>query len=78
MSKKYSAKDEPEWSARFGHNLEALLEKRDMSKTEFARALGITNAMVSRYIHGDTMPSFRRACEIADVLRCEIDDLVSE
>lgn len=59
----------------FGHNLQKMIPLSGMSQQEVAAKLGITNAMLSRYIHGTTMPSADKAYLLARVLDCRVDDL---
>lgn len=75
MGRKYKT-DEIEWSVDFGDNLKKIIYANDFSLTEVARRLGITNAMLSRYISGAATPSVYKVCQIADVIGCDINDLV--
>jgi transcriptional regulator with XRE-family HTH domain len=47
-----------------------------MSQGELAKALGLTEAMVSRYIHGISVPSVYKVCQMANVIGCDISDLI--
>lgn len=59
----------------FGHNLQKFITMRGVTNMELASRLGITNAMLSRYIHGTSMPSAGKAFRLAKALGCTIDEL---
>ena len=76
MSIKYKTVDEQEWTDQFSNNLQHVIAKKKIQKKELAKQLGITNAMLSRYIHGAATPSVYKACQIANALGCDINDLI--
>ena len=49
-----------------------------MSKSEIAAKLGITNAMLSRYISGASIPSADRSHQLARLLGCSTDELFDD
>ena len=59
----------------FGANLQKMISISGMMKSEIAEKVGITNAMLSRYIRGNSMPSVDRAYMIASVLGCRLEEL---
>lgn len=59
----------------FGVNLEKMLVFTGLSKGELASKLGITNAMLTRYLKGKSMPSIDRAYKMTDVIGCTLNDL---
>ena len=74
MSKRNES--EIDWTLCFGHNLQRTLRIHRMSQGERAKALGLTEAMVSRYIHGISVPSVYKVCQMANVIGCDISDLI--
>lgn len=72
----YRTYDESAWGAEFGRNLQAMIKTKNITQGQLARKLGITDAMLSRYIHGTAIPSTYKTCQIANELGCEIGELV--
>lgn len=64
--------------ASFGANLQKFVTHCGMSKGEIAENLGITKAMLSRYLHGKTMPSLDKGVQIANLMRCSVEELFDE
>lgn len=61
-----------------GHNLQKVISARGMSQGDIAAKCGITDAMLSRYIHGTSMPGVDKIYALADVLGCRITDILDE
>ena len=59
---------ELEWMKIFGDNLRDMLIENDMSQNELARAIGVSQATVNRYIKGQIMPSTKVLVNICHVL----------
>lgn len=72
----YKSEGEAEWSLYFGRNLQRMLHIHHITQQELARRMGSTDAMISRYIHGDAVPSTYKACQIAQAIGCEVSDLI--
>ena len=70
--------DEETRRKAFGHNLQKFITVCGMSKGEIAERLGITNTMLSRYIHGKTMPSFDKGRQIAILMGCSMEELFDD
>ena len=64
------------WSLSFGHNLQQVLKHNDISQGYLAKELGTTEAMISRYIHGISVPSVYKVCQMASVIGCDVSDLI--
>lgn len=62
----------------FGINLDKLISVSSMSKGELASRLGITNAMLSRYTKGTSIPSVDKAYEISRILGCRLEELFDD
>lgn len=70
--------DESVVRSAFGTNLQKMIPFSGMNKGELASKAGITNAMLSRYIRGNSVPSVIVAHRIARVLGCTIDELFDD
>ena len=60
----------------FSKNLKEMLKESDMKQEELADEIGISQAMISRYITGQSLPGILTLVKIADVLDCLVDDLL--
>ena len=76
MPQRYRTNDESDWSLSFGQNLQRVLQTKNIQQQYLARKLGTTDAMISRYIYGISIPSVYKVCQIAKIIGCEIGDLV--
>lgn len=70
-----SLPDDETMAKELGINLQKFVTNSGMSQNEMASELGITSAMLSRYIHGTSMPSAVKALRIARLLGCGLDEL---
>ena len=61
-----------------GHRLQHLAAIRGISQGEIAEKCGITQAMLSRYIHGTSMPGLDKIYSLASVLGCRPIDIIGE
>ena len=76
MNIDYRTKDESVWGAEFGSNLQNVIRSKKVTQSQLAKKLGITEAMLSRYIHGTAIPSTYKTCQIANALECNICELI--
>lgn len=74
----YMDVDEEAERKAFGSNLQKMIPFSGLSKGELAEEAGITNAMLSRYIRGNSMPSVLVARRIAKALGCRVDELFDD
>lgn len=58
-------------------NVKRLLDERDMSQAELARATGESTARISQMIHGQKLPSAAFLARIAEALEVAADELLS-
>jgi ribosome-binding protein aMBF1 (putative translation factor) len=72
------SEDESVRRKAFGHNLQKIISGCGMSQNDLAEKVGITNAMLSRYIHGTSMPSADKAHMIANTIGCTMDELFDD
>ena len=61
-----------------GYNLKKLIQTRGMAQSDIAKRCGITEAMLSRYTHGTSMPSVYVVNALASVLGCRSIDIIGE
>lgn len=59
----------------FGTNLQKMIPFTGLSKGELAEKIGVTNAMLSRYIRGNSAPNIIVARRLASVLGCTLDEM---
>jgi len=57
--------------------LDEFLEKNKLSKNEFARRLGVDSPAVRRFFKPDYDPKLSTLSKWADVLNCNVSDLLS-
>lgn len=67
--------DESILSQELGANLRKIIPICGITQKDLATKLGITNAMLSRYIHGTAVPSAAKLHRIAKALGCTMDEL---
>lgn len=67
---------ELEWINIFGDNLVDLLKYAHMTQRELADAAGISESVISDYIHKRKMIGLKNAINIAYALGCSIDELI--
>lgn len=76
MSACYKNNNEFEWGVCFGNNLKEVLKSKKIKQGDLAIELGTTDAMISRYIHGISVPSAYKVCQIANIIGCDVHDLI--
>lgn len=59
-----------------GEALRTIREAKNMSQTELAQKVGVTQAMICQIEKGIKTPSFPVMVEIARVLGCKTDDFI--
>lgn len=67
---------EQEWLNIFGDNLVDMLKDANMTQSELAVAIDVTEATVSRYIHKTRMPSVKALINMSEVFGVSLDDLM--
>lgn len=61
-----------------GRNIQKSILTSGLSQGDIASRCGITEAMLSRYIHGTSLPGVDKLCALAKALGCRISDLTGE
>lgn len=60
----------------FSRNLRRMMKEDHMKEEYLADEVGISQPMISKYVNGQSMPSFLTVVKIADVLFCSLDDFL--
>lgn len=61
-----------------GRNLQKVILTRGIAQSDIAAKSGITEAMLSRYIHGTSMPGVDKLYSLSAALGCRVADLLDE
>lgn len=69
--------DNDEYKKEIGRNIKKFMTYRGLNQQEVSEQIGITQAMLSRYITGSSMPRLDKLNHLAHVLNCEVTDLTS-
>ena len=59
------------------NNIKEEIENSGKSKTEIARALGVSNPTVSQYLSGRIQPSLSTLSKLCSFLNCSADDILN-
>ena len=59
-----------------GENIKRIREQQDLKQYELAEKLNVTQPTITQWENGKRFPQSDRLVEIADVLRCSVEDLV--
>ena len=62
----------------YSTNLNQIMKDEKMTQEKLSDEIGINQSMISRYITGQSLPSFLTAVKIAEVLGYQIDDFLLE
>jgi transcriptional regulator with XRE-family HTH domain len=71
-------KDTADLRKEIGRNIQKAISNRGLSQGEIAERCGITEAMLSRYIHGTSTPGIDKIYKLAAVLSCRVVDIMGE
>ena len=58
----------------FAYRLRSLMNRKWITQDQLAERLGTTQAMISRYVRGETIPSAIVLRKVAKALDCSMDD----
>ena len=61
---------------KFAERLSELLTERGMKPAHLARELGVTRAVIGRYVNGEHLPSLDMAVRLSACFGCSIDFLL--
>lgn len=76
MASCYKKEEEFKWGQCFGQNLQRMLHKKQIDQGHLARQLGTTDTMISRYVHGVSIPSVYKVIRFADIIGCDVGELI--
>lgn len=62
----------------FSKNLRKIMKEEKMTQKKLANEIGVDQSIISRYITGQSIPSFFTIIKIAEALFCSIDDFIKE
>ena len=60
----------------FSKNLRRMMKEDHIKEERLADEVGISQPMISKYVNGQSMPSFLTVVKIADVLFCSLDEFL--
>lgn len=69
-------KDMDELNAKIGKRLKEEIELSGKSKSEIAKAIGVSKPTVSQYLSGRIMPSLTTFAKLCDFLDCSADEIL--
>ena len=58
-------------------NLKEEIEQSGKTKTEIAKAIGVSNPTISQYISGRIQPSLSTLSKLCTFLNCSADDILN-
>ena len=64
------------WRRRFGKILSRMIDLSGIGVERLSQNTGISKSMISRYVNGNSMPSFYNICKIAKELGCSVEDFI--
>ena len=67
---------EDQWKKTFGYNLSEMMWRRKISRNELAEAVGLSEAILSKYVNGKAIPRFHIVERLARTLNCSVDDFL--
>ena len=73
-----NVKDSETLRKEIGRHLQKVILTRGIPQSHIAEKVGITEAMLSRYIHGTSMPGVDKLYSIASVLGCRVADILND
>ena len=66
-----------EWAREFGKRLTRKIKSKNMTQEKLANVTGISQAAISKYTLGSSIPSGYKAFKICKALNCSIDELTN-
>lgn len=67
---------EEQWKKTFGYNLSEMMWRGKFSRDELAEAVGLSEAILSKYVNGKAIPRFHIVERLARTLSCSVDDFL--
>jgi len=63
---------------KFGENVYAILKHKDMKQKELAKAMGVSEAAMSRWMNGTRIPSIPMMLKMSNILNVSMDRLTRD
>lgn len=63
-----------EWAKYFRHNLKSTIRESGLSIKELSDRSGLSTSSISRYLNGQSIPSFNAIINLSIALNCDLDD----
>lgn len=60
----------------FSKNLRRMMKEDNIRQEELSNEIGVSQQMISRYMNGQSIPSFITVVKIADALFCSLDEFL--
>ena len=60
-----------------GQNIKSILDEYGMSQKELADEIGVSKQIISSYIYGERQPTIKNLINIAYILNCDINELIT-
>lgn len=70
-------KNKKEWMDIFADRLSELIRKKGYSQEEFARACGLSQGTVSKYINKQQLPGLKAIVSMSKVLEMSVDEITN-
>ena len=70
--------DSDEFRKEIGRNIKKFIIYKGLNQQEVSERVGITPAMLSRYITGTSIPGIDKINKLANVLGCRVGDLIGD
>lgn len=70
--------DNDEFRKEIGRNIKKFITYKGLNQQEISDKVGITQAMLSRYITGTSIPGVDKLNRLANVLDCRVGDLIGD
>ena len=67
---------EDQWKKTFGYNLSEMMWRGKFSRNELAEAVGLSEAILSKYVNGKAIPRFHIVERLARTLNCSVNDFL--
>lgn len=66
---------EEEFKKELSYRLRSIMSRRGITQWKLSKMTGISNVLLSKYMHGKNIPSAYKLDKIAKALDCSMDDL---
>lgn len=67
-------KEKDEFKKELGHNIQKFIKRTNITQNELADTIGVSRAMMSRYITGTSVPGADKLYLLSKLLNCSVND----